>query len=531
LTGLICGTALIVSAAAAAHQRWMLAEAEPAGPVQHAAPARPLAQSPLIAPVTGWLEQAARTYQSEIADKLAVPRPQYGSEGILALLRDAVVWALDYASFWLARAYEAAGLSPPDRHLALVAKPAQRREAAPSAQETPGAKTADADVAAEKKRAEDRKAELEKLKQELDRQIAEGMKKLEDFKKDQARVGTEAARKKALAAEEEARKAEERRRLEEDSRQEQKRKTEDARKAEEVRKVDDARKTAGAKRIVEAQALYARSVAVAQDSRKTEEALQAEQLRKTEDAKRAEAAEAARKAAESKAAEERRQAEAAARKAAAAEEDARKVEAAKKRAEAAEAEAARKTAAEKRQAEAAVAEESGKTTADGQTRKADRIAEEKQVTQARSDYAERVAAAERARKTREASPSPDDTAPAPPSRMAEDEPRAKEKAEATPRPVERTSEVQPRRNRERSKPANRERRRTAVIATRGKGRAERNGQRLHTVKRGETLWDISRRYLRAGARYADIFEANRRSIRDPDLIYPCQRLRLPRESD
>jgi nucleoid-associated protein YgaU len=115
--------------------------------------------------------------------------------------------------------------------------------------------------------------------------------------------------------------------------------------------------------------------------------------------------------------------------------------------------------------------------------------------------------------------------------MAENEPRAKEKAEAAPRSVERATEIQPRRNRERSKPANRERRRTAVVATRGKGRAERNGQRLHTVKRGETLWDISRRYLRAGARYADIFEANRRSIRDPDLIYPCQRLRLPRESD
>jgi nucleoid-associated protein YgaU len=52
--------------------------------------------------------------------------------------------------------------------------------------------------------------------------------------------------------------------------------------------------------------------------------------------------------------------------------------------------------------------------------------------------------------------------------------------------------------------------------------------RVHVVKRGETLWSISRRFLKDGSRYAAIVDANRKKIRDPDRIYPRQRLRVPR---
>jgi len=50
----------------------------------------------------------------------------------------------------------------------------------------------------------------------------------------------------------------------------------------------------------------------------------------------------------------------------------------------------------------------------------------------------------------------------------------------------------------------------------------------YTVSRGDTLWAISRRHYRRGIRYPIIYNANRDRIRDPDLIYPCQRFRLPK---
>ncbi len=47
------------------------------------------------------------------------------------------------------------------------------------------------------------------------------------------------------------------------------------------------------------------------------------------------------------------------------------------------------------------------------------------------------------------------------------------------------------------------------------------------IVHGHTLWWIARRLYGRGARYAVIFEANRDSIRDPDLIYPGQKFSLP----
>jgi nucleoid-associated protein YgaU len=49
---------------------------------------------------------------------------------------------------------------------------------------------------------------------------------------------------------------------------------------------------------------------------------------------------------------------------------------------------------------------------------------------------------------------------------------------------------------------------------------------VYVVKRGDTLWAISRRYLGSGKRYPALVRANRGRISNPDLIFPGQKLRL-----
>ncbi len=49
----------------------------------------------------------------------------------------------------------------------------------------------------------------------------------------------------------------------------------------------------------------------------------------------------------------------------------------------------------------------------------------------------------------------------------------------------------------------------------------------HTVEKGDTLWAISSKHLGNGARYEEIFEANRPMLSHPDKIYPGQVLRIP----
>ncbi len=51
--------------------------------------------------------------------------------------------------------------------------------------------------------------------------------------------------------------------------------------------------------------------------------------------------------------------------------------------------------------------------------------------------------------------------------------------------------------------------------------------KTHVVERGNSLWRIARRHYGTGVRYTAIYEANQDMIRDPELIYPGQELRLP----
>ncbi len=53
--------------------------------------------------------------------------------------------------------------------------------------------------------------------------------------------------------------------------------------------------------------------------------------------------------------------------------------------------------------------------------------------------------------------------------------------------------------------------------------------RVVTVQKGDTLWAISRERYGDPVLYVKVFEANRDSIRDPDLIYPGQVFTIPDE--
>ncbi|WP_323130082.1 LysM peptidoglycan-binding domain-containing protein, partial [Sinorhizobium medicae] len=49
------------------------------------------------------------------------------------------------------------------------------------------------------------------------------------------------------------------------------------------------------------------------------------------------------------------------------------------------------------------------------------------------------------------------------------------------------------------------------------------------IRRGDTLWQISRRVYGAGLRYTTIYLANREQIENPDLIRPGQVFGVPDE--
>jgi nucleoid-associated protein YgaU len=57
------------------------------------------------------------------------------------------------------------------------------------------------------------------------------------------------------------------------------------------------------------------------------------------------------------------------------------------------------------------------------------------------------------------------------------------------------------------------------------GGQEKSG--VIVVRRGDTLWQIAQRYYGDGKKYTQIFKNNRGQIRDPNWIYPDQRVQIP----
>ena len=65
---------------------------------------------------------------------------------------------------------------------------------------------------------------------------------------------------------------------------------------------------------------------------------------------------------------------------------------------------------------------------------------------------------------------------------------------------------------------------TAPQVTRAEGAAE---ERIHVVAKGETLSAIAKEHYGKASEYMKIFNANKDLLKDPDKIYPGQKLRIP----
>lgn len=76
-------------------------------------------------------------------------------------------------------------------------------------------------------------------------------------------------------------------------------------------------------------------------------------------------------------------------------------------------------------------------------------------------------------------------------------------------------------------PFKREEPTTLAAANALKARRNQTGVSVVTVQPGFTLWAIARENYGDGVQYVAVYEANRKQIRDPDLIYPGQVFRVP----
>lgn len=51
---------------------------------------------------------------------------------------------------------------------------------------------------------------------------------------------------------------------------------------------------------------------------------------------------------------------------------------------------------------------------------------------------------------------------------------------------------------------------------------------FYVIEKGDTLWALAKRFYGDGNAYPRIFEANREVIKDPDLIFVGQKIRIPK---
>ena len=67
---------------------------------------------------------------------------------------------------------------------------------------------------------------------------------------------------------------------------------------------------------------------------------------------------------------------------------------------------------------------------------------------------------------------------------------------------------------------------TRTVTTNNTAASKPSGQN-YTVKRGDCLWNIAKKYYGNGSKYTTIYNANRDKIKNPNLIYPGQLLWIP----
>lgn len=68
---------------------------------------------------------------------------------------------------------------------------------------------------------------------------------------------------------------------------------------------------------------------------------------------------------------------------------------------------------------------------------------------------------------------------------------------------------------------------TTVTAEQTRDWTSAPSAKTYTVKKGDTLWGIAKTYYGSGAKYAEIYNANKEKIKSPNLIYAGQVLTLP----
>ena len=68
---------------------------------------------------------------------------------------------------------------------------------------------------------------------------------------------------------------------------------------------------------------------------------------------------------------------------------------------------------------------------------------------------------------------------------------------------------------------------SAVSVEGMKGPAETAGVEYYVIKQGDTLSAIAKHFYKDANKYPKIFEANREVIKDANLIFPGQKIRIP----
>lgn len=68
---------------------------------------------------------------------------------------------------------------------------------------------------------------------------------------------------------------------------------------------------------------------------------------------------------------------------------------------------------------------------------------------------------------------------------------------------------------------------TRTVTTNNTAAKSKTSGRNYTVKSGDCLWNIAKRYYGNGSKYKTIYNANRDKIKNPNLIYPGQVLWIP----